>query len=162
MKKILLLTFLFCTIHGYTQNLSRLRHIDSLVTVINGGKFYTQHDSIIQDYPKLGLSMKTYVTVFKDQDDLKKFVNKVFGTREENGVKTQIIGLNSFYFDHNKLIKVEEFALEGEEDHHSDWYYTDDKPVYYTIQSEKAEDRAGELLHISATMLSKSQLRGLK
>ena len=157
MNKVLIATFLLCILRGHAQDIIQLKQIDSLVTVTNYANFYTQQDSIIQDYPKLGLSMKTYLTQVRDQQELKKFVNKVYVNREDNGVKTQSFASISFYYNHNKLIKVEDYGWEGKREFHDDWYYASGKPFYYTLQSEAAADRANELLTMSDAMIKKSQ-----
>ena len=157
MKKILLFILLCYSINGDSQDSSQIRQIDSLVKIINQSNLKPQYDSIIQNYSQLGLSMKTYLTMVMDGIELKKYVNKVNSTRVEDGVSTLSNSSNIFYFDKNKLIKVEEFIIEGSREGHADWYYSEDKPLYYTSKSENAEDRAALLLTIAKAMLKQLQ-----
>ena len=81
MKKILFQFFYFFSIQGSAQDIFRLRSIDSLVTAINKANFYTRQDSIIQDYPKLGLSMKTNKSTVGETEEkleLPKLINSAF------------------------------------------------------------------------------------
>jgi hypothetical protein len=88
-----------------------------------------------------------------DGTELKKYVNNVHATTQENGTTKQMVSTNTFYFDHNKLIKVEEFATQGDKKMDMLWYYADDKPLYYTFKSDKAQERAELLLTIAKSML---------
>ena len=47
--------------------------------------------------------------------------------------------------------------FEGSDKKVMDWYYSEDKPLYYTLKSEKAEERAKLLLNISDAMLKQIQ-----
>ena len=60
---------------------------------------------------------------------------------------------NTFYYEHNKLIKVEEYIIHGENKQMADWYFSDDKPLYYTFKSPKSAERATSLLAIANTMV---------
>jgi hypothetical protein len=72
-----------------------------------------------------------------------------------------MIATNAFYFDQNKLIKVEEFSIEGDKKIEASWYYADDKPIDYNIKSEKtlkpqeAQGRAKMLLDMGKILLNK-------
>ena len=68
-----------------------------------------------------------------------------------------MITSNTFYFDQDKLIKVEEFGIEGEKKLFADWYYSENKPLYYTYQSDKSESRAALLLTMGNNMLKQIQ-----
>lgn len=101
--------------------------------------------------------MKTYLTIALDRGKLRKYVNQVYTTRLENGISKQMIGSNIFYFDQDKLIKVEDSMIEGEKKFHADWYYSENKSLYYTFQSDKSESRAALLLTIADGMLKQFQ-----
>jgi hypothetical protein len=145
---------LFCII-GYSQDTAKLKQIDALVSKINTADFKTQRDTIINEQPQLGLSIRTYLTMVIDGTELKKYVNNVHATTYENGITKQKIAINTFYFDENKLIKVEELAVLGDNKMDLLWYYADDKPIYFTLNSDKAEARAELLLTIAKSMLEK-------
>ena len=102
-----------------------------------------------------GEGMKTYLTMMIDSKELKKYVSKGKTVRLENGVSKEMITGTAFYYDQNKLIKVEEFALQDEKEQHFAWYFSDDKCFYHTLQSDKAESRALQLLAMSQSMLKK-------
>jgi hypothetical protein len=156
MKKLLLSIFLFCALAASSQDTLKIRHIDSLVRVINQSNLKAQRDSIFQDHPDFGLSMKTYLTMIVDGTELKKYVNDVHTTRIENGISRQILSTNVFYFDKNKLIKAEDVYKEGDKDLNAEWYYWDDKPLYYTLLSPKSGERANFLLTLSRTLVKQA------
>jgi len=91
--------------------------------------------------PDVGLFMKTYVSVYLKGNDLVKYASRVNAVRKENGVTEKSNSSSTFYFDDNKLIKVEETANFKGENITPEWYYLDDKPLYYTVQSENSESR---------------------
>ncbi len=112
-----------------------------------------QFDSVILNLPEIGLNTKTYLTMGTDAGALKKFVNRVYSISTLEGIKKETVGSNTFYYDQEKLIKVEEYMTESSKTLYADWYYADDKPLYYTPQSDKAEERANFLLTLSKSML---------
>jgi len=159
MKIIFLLaTFLFSFTVYSQQDIAKLRKVDALVNLINSSDFEVQTHTIKQDPPEMGLSMRTYLTIVINGPELKKYVNNVHATTQENGEAKKIVSSNTFYFDHNKLIKVEEFITEGDKKLEALWYYADDKPLYYTLKSDKAQARAELLLTMAKTMLEKIKL----
>ena len=149
------LTFIFvltfCSV--YSQDTLKIRQIDALVSGINSSTFQIQRDTLIQDHPEMGLKMTTYLSMIVNGGELIKYVNLVNTTMTENGATRQMITSSSFYYDHNKLIKVEEYLIEGDKKKTADWYYSEDKPLYYTLQTDKAADRATLLLTMSKGML---------
>jgi hypothetical protein len=84
--------------------------------------------------------------------ELLKYVNYVDGSRTDRGITQQMTSSNTFYYDHNKLIKVEEFLIEGEKKAELNWYYWDDKPLS-TSNPQNPESRAAFLLELSKTLL---------
>ncbi len=155
MKTTLLsVTFLF-SLSVHSQDTTKLNQIDALVNRINTADFTTNRDTIKNDQPQMGLSIRTYLTMVTDGTELKKYVNNVHATTQENGTTKQMVATNTFYFDHNKLIKVEEFATQADNKMGMLWYYTDDKPIYYTLKSDKAQARAELLLTMAKGMLEK-------
>ncbi len=114
MKTTLLFAAFLFSLIGYSQDTMELKQIDAVVNRINNSDFKTQRDTIKNDQPQMGLSMRTYLTMITDGTELKKYVNNVHATTQENGTTKQMVATNAFYFDHNKLIKVEEFATQGD------------------------------------------------
>lgn len=157
MKILLLPVLALFTITSYAQDSLKINQIDSQVKLINQSNFQVQYDSIIQDYPDLGLNMRTYLTMITDGKEIKKYVNKVHSVRQEKGKTVKMVSTNEFYFDKNKLIKVEEFAVSESKEARFDWYFADDKPLYYTLQSEKAASRAALLLTMGEGMVKQVQ-----
>ena len=156
MKKMVLILLVGLTFKAFSQNTVKIRQIDSLVSQINNSGFKTEHDTIINDVPSVGMSMKTIITAVTDNGYLKKYVNNISGSqKEQDGTTKQNSGSNAFYFDQNKLIKVEEYFIQDNEKIEAQWYYSDDKPLYYTVHNDRSEARANLLLSMAKTMLSK-------
>ena len=147
--------FIFILSFAFSQDTSKLKQIDSLVNIINTSSLPVQRDSLVQDHPEWGLKMTTHLSMVVHGGELIKYVNLVNTSRIENEVARQMVSSNTFYFEHNKLIKVEEFLIEGEKKKTVDWYYSEDKPLCNTAKSDQSEDRATMLLSLSATMLKK-------
>ena len=157
MKKTLLLLLLFGTLETYSQDTTKMKQIDQLVMVINNSNFKSNSDSLVQDFPQYKLWMRTFITTLTDSTQLKKYTNNVISKREENGVLTEMLSISSFYFDQGRLIKVEESIVEDGEKKYADWYYAEDKPLYYTLKNERSEERANLLLAMAKGMLRLTQ-----
>lgn len=159
MKNIILVTIVLLSKFTYSQDTVKVKQIDSLVKLINNSGYKIQRDTIKQEQPGIGLSMQTYLSMLSDGDEIKKYVNNVHMTMTQNGVTKKTIGTNTFYFDKNKLIKVEENMTEGDKKFEVEWYYSNDKPIYNTLKSEKGQDRAEFLLKLSKTMLETMKIK---
>ena len=153
MKTTVTFIFILTFFSVYSQDTLKIKRIDALVSGINTSALPLQRDTLIQDHPEMGLKMTTYLSMIVNGDELMKYVNLVNTTMTENAETRQMTTSSSFYYDHNKLIKVEEYLIEGDKKKTMDWYYAEDKPLYYTIQSDKAADRATLLLTMSKAML---------
>ncbi|MEP6582767.1 MAG: hypothetical protein ABJA90_00810 [Ginsengibacter sp.] len=153
MKATFSFLFILVFLDSYSQDVLKIKQIDSIVSCSNASIVPVQRDTIFQDRPELQLKMTTYLTMLVDSNELIKYVNHVNTTMAENGNTRQMTTSSSFYYFHNHLIKVEEYLIEGDNKKNMDWYYSDDKPLYYTLKSDKAEGRAELLLTISKTML---------
>lgn len=158
MKLTVLFVIVFCSFGAYSQDSLKMKAIDEIVKKINTGSFTTEKDTIKNDRPELGLFMTSYLTMVTSDKQMMKYVNLVHIKRTENGVEMQTVGSNIFYFDNSKLIKVEEFMEENKERIDMLWYYADDKPLYYTMKTGKAQERAEFLLKLSKTLLDKVKL----
>jgi hypothetical protein len=145
--------FLFAIIltcgKAYSQDTTKIHQIDSLVFLINNSSLPVQRDTIKQNRPEIGLKMTTYLAGIVHDNELLKYSQHVNSSVVEDGSTRQMNSANTFYYDHNKLIKVEEYITEGEKHMEANWYYLDDKPVYWTLQSERSEERANFLLTLS-------------
>jgi hypothetical protein len=152
MKKILLSVSILCSFTCLSQDTSKIKQIDSLVGVINQSDLIVSNDTIIQNRTELGIFMKIFTTTSFAGNDLLKYVYRTTSTSQENG-KTSILNTSStFFFGGNKLIKVEEFGgYEGKEIK-LEWYYSNDKALYFTNKSEKSEARAQLLLTLAESI----------
>ena len=151
--KLLLILFLGLSLEAFTQDTVKLKQIDILVSQINNADLKINHDTIMNDIPAVGLKMKTILTASTDNGILKKFTNSVISTENANGIVKETVGVNTFYFDQNKLIKVEEYLIKDNEKKQAEWYYADDKPLHYTVQTDRSKERAELLLLMGKTML---------
>jgi len=156
MKKHLFFILLSLIVgNSYAQETPQTKNIDAIVSRINQSEYQIKKDTIIQDKPEYGLKMTTYLTMKVVENQLKKYENIVYTTFNQTGTTKEITTSTTFYYDQNKLIKVEEYMIEGSSKKVMNWYYFEDKPLYYDLKSEKAEDRAKMLLNISEAMLKK-------
>ena len=153
MKRTLLILLILTVSKTYSQDTLKTKEIDLIVKNINQSNLATELDTIILDKPELGLKMITYLTMVVSDNQLKKYKNFVNTTMIQNGATKKMTTSTTFYYDKNKLIKVEEYMIESENKIIMDWYYSEDKSLYYTLQSENSEERAQFLLTLSETML---------
>ncbi len=155
MKTLLLIALFFSFTKIYSQDSLGIKQINSLVNTIIYSDFPTQQDSILQDYPGLGLSMKTYVTLITFGKELKKYAQIIKTTRTENSIPKQEMAGSAFYYDQNKLKKVEEFMLQDGKENRVEWYFSEDKCFFYSSKSDNAEDRITLLLNLSNSFQKK-------
>lgn len=153
MKFIIGFTILLISVNGYTQDSLKIKTIDSIVASIDSSVLPIQRDTLIQDRPEMGLKITTYLSMIVHNQELLKYENHVTTEMTEKGVPKHMTVTNTFYFQHNKLLKVEEYLLKDEKIKIADWYYADDKPVYYTLDSDRAASSAALLLTIADTLL---------
>jgi hypothetical protein len=153
MKTILSFLFILSFLDANSQDNSKIKQIDSIVVALNASTLPVQRDTLIKDYPQVGLKMVTYLSMIMDGKQLRKYVNYVRTTRIENGTESQMTSSSTFYYEHNNLVKVEEYLIDGDAKKNADWYYSDDKPLHYNLKSDNAAERALSLLAISKTML---------
>ena len=126
-----------------------------MANAIRHADWPVQQDSVIQDYPSVGLSMKTYISVMMYNRELKKYAQIVKANRKEGEVTFHDISGSAFYYDQDKLIKVEEFFIHDGKENKMEWYYEADKCIYHSFQSPKAEDRAVFLMGLANGFLKK-------
>lgn len=135
------------------QDSLQLRQIDALVAKINSSPLPVKRDTIVQNRSEMGLKMTTYITSLVTKGELKKYVNHIKSSVSANNMKRDITSENAFYFDHNHLIKVEEYVIEAGAKQALYWYYANDKPLYYNLQNAKGDERATLLLGMAKTIL---------
>lgn len=102
--------------------------------------------------PGLGLQMAKYLAMIIDSNGLIKYVNEVKATSILTGAEIKITTSSSFFRVHNALIKVEAYMIEDGKKQTVDWYYAGGQPMFYTLQSDKAEGRAALLLTMAKAM----------
>jgi hypothetical protein len=66
----------------------------------------------------------------------------VEGMSEQEGKTEKTSTSSTFYFDSRHLIYVNEKGNMNGKEMKMEWYYTDDKPLYYTLKTERAEERS--------------------
>jgi len=155
MKIVILLVLVIFSCKVYSQDTVKIKQVDSLVYLINHSNFKTQRDTLKQNHPEIGLLALTYLTMVSNGDELKKYVNSAHTTSVYNGITKHMDGENTFYFDHNRLIKVEEFMIMDDKKMEINWYYADDKPIYNTLKSDQGKERAEMLLTMAKAMVEK-------
>ena len=154
MKKLIVIYLLISALSAAAQDTLQIQKIDSIVANINLSSFTIQKDSTIQDLPEMGLKLEKYLTAVFDGTHLKKYVNMVNSTTVRDGTAQQLKTINTFYYQNDQLIKVEELAVTNGQEMKMDWYYNEDQPLYWTLKTEKAPDRAAFLLNLGKTLLS--------
>ncbi len=107
-KKLFLAAGMLTTLSGFSQDSLKVVRIDSLVNYYNNAGFKAERDSVINTMPELKISSRTYLTVLIHDGAVKKYENRPTFIRDNNGIPDTATGYNIFYFDNNKLIKVEE------------------------------------------------------
>jgi hypothetical protein len=155
MKIFILLLLPFFSSKVYSQDSLRINEINSIVNTITHSNYPTQLDSTFQDYPGMDLTFKTYIRVTSYGKELKKYSQIVKSTKKENQIIKEEVGGSAFYYDQNKLIKVEEFLTQEGKDNMFEWYFFDDQCFFHTLKSDKAEERIPLLLTISNTFLKR-------
>jgi len=146
----------------YSQDPIEIKRIDSIVAGINNSGIKPHYDTIKQNFSAAGLSTTICLAMVVDSGKLKRFENQVFATVTENGTSKKTTTSSIFYYNQNKLIKVHEsISEEGKEDGQADWYYSDEKPIYYTLKNERAEERSILLVQISKAMIAKARSIGV-
>lgn len=153
MKYLTLLLLLSIGTNTRAQDSTQINRINLLVNAIVHSSFPTQQDSTAANYPALGLSMKTYMTMVTYGKELKKYAQVAKNARVENQVTKHMTSGSAFYYDENKLIKVEEFLIDDGQEHKAEWYFLDDKCFYYTLKTADAEKRIQLLLTMSNSFL---------
>lgn len=154
MKTIFSFIFLLIFLNVHSQDSLKIKQIDSIVLNINSSDLPVQKDTVILDQPQFGVKMTTDMSIIINDKNLLKYVQNVNGVIKENGNDRQMNTSSTFYYDNNKLIKVEEYLIEGDKKGDMNWYFSDDKLLYYTFESERSEERANMLLTLSKTILN--------
>jgi len=156
MKTALTLILIILFLDIYAQDTLKAKQIDTLVSSINKSNLPVKCDTVVKDYPEFGLKMITFLSRIVNDNELIKYVNLVDATRTENGVVKQTTTSSTFYYKNNKLIKIEEYTLEGKQKKTADWYYHEDKPIHFTATSAKASERAIFLITLANGFLKKT------
>lgn len=135
------------------QDTARIKEIDALVAGIKLLPYKEVNDSIVNDMPSVGMKSTIYVRMMINEGQLFRYSYKVNASNTFEGILTKMNSESTFYFDKNKLIKVEEFLVEGDKNGEAEWYYANDAPLHYTLQTEMAEFRAKLLIDMANNIL---------
>ena len=128
----------------FSQDNPVVQHIDSVVYQINHSGLPEINDSMTQEYH--GLTTKTYMTLVKDGNAVKKYSIHIVSVQVVDAATKQLIGNTSLYFDQNKFIKAEDFGTSDGKEMNYAWYFADGKCIYPEIVSEKEERRVTTLI----------------
>jgi hypothetical protein len=153
MKYSVLFAFVIFSLKSFSQDAANIKQIDSLVKLINNSNFKTQRDTIKQDHAAMGFSSQAYLTMVSTDTELKKYINDFHSISQASGKTKKLNGANEFYFDQNKLIKVDEFMTEGDEKFEFHWYFANEKPIYDTLTGDMGIERGDQLLKIAKSLL---------
>ena len=118
---------LFLGINSYAQDSYKIENIDSLVSSINRLNLQVHLDSSTKKVADIEMELKTYSLVVFDNGVLRKYQIKMSSFDHENNVYTPFSQSTTFYYDQNKLIKVEKSRLQFEKQSVLEWYFSDDK-----------------------------------
>ncbi|MFZ1527575.1 MAG: hypothetical protein WAT19_02415 [Ferruginibacter sp.] len=154
MKILFTISLLFLFSATNSQDSSKFKMIDSLVSIINTSGLQVQRDTLVQDYPEVGLKMTTYLSMIATNTELLKYVNYVKSDKVEDAVAIEMTASNTFYYLHNQLIKVEEFVIQPYNDFKADWYFWDGKSLNDPLPDDKEAPRSKFLLELSRAMLN--------
>ncbi|WEK37779.1 MAG: hypothetical protein P0Y53_09720 [Candidatus Pseudobacter hemicellulosilyticus] len=135
------------------------KKIDSLVTSINNSTLPVIRDSVINEVPAIGFSSRAYISMVLLENKVLKYTQHTFLTSLENGATNKLETNSTFYYQEQYLIKVEEYAKEGDKKQEAHWYYHEGKPIYWTSSAENAASRAEQLIKISDAMVNAIQSR---
>jgi hypothetical protein len=162
MSKFILFIVVFVGIQkANAQDTLGLKKIDSVVNIIEKGKWNFQTDSLLKRDTIMNIMfMETDFHLshyFDDSNCLKKLVwyNRVKGKKQ--GDESEITTTSIFYYNANKLIKVDDTAIENGKTGHIETYYNNDKVLYCSVNRERTEERSFLLLGLSKTFLKQFQ-----
>ncbi|MBS1511907.1 MAG: hypothetical protein JST86_13755 [Bacteroidetes bacterium] len=156
MKKVF--TFLIVTVVGLSakaQDSAQVKGIDEAVSKINQLSLPIIADSLNQQYSGTDTKITTYTTKVRDANQLYKYTSRVVTHRVDHGVTTNMENSSTFYFSNNKLVKVEEYTINGNRRDDMSWYYANNLPVYWTLNAAKSADRAKLLVTQADDILRK-------
>ena len=155
LKTLFFFGSLFCIANVFAQDSLRIKQIDSLVSIIDHSDLPTQLDSNLEEKSGRKLSIKTYTTQKTLGKQLKEYSTMVKVTQREDMITTLDLSGTAFYYDDNKLIKVEEFMTRDGKENKVEWYFFNDNCFYHSLRSVRAKDRIVLLLEMSNGYLKK-------
>ncbi len=161
-KSTLTIIAILIAIAGFSQDSIRTTRIDSLVSYYNHAGFREERDSIITNMPEMKFSSKTYITILIHEGAIKKYENRPTMTMQNKDSVQTRSGYNIFYFDKDKLIKVEEGTNDENGSASIDWYFDNDIAFFYKItpqkqiKAEKLEERGKLLVVMAKSILEKT------
>lgn len=126
-KIFLVVMFFLFGINAYSQDSTRISHIDSIVSSINKLNLQVYKNSSTQKLRDSEINWTIYLTEVFDNGVLKKHQYKMSSLDHENGIYTPFLQSTTFYYDQNQLIKVEKSRLQFEKQSLLEWYFLDDK-----------------------------------
>jgi hypothetical protein len=146
MKFIFVLAAIVYSFATYSQDTKKIKSIDSLVKVIKASNYQVIRDTVKRESAKTGFSRRVYVTALFNEVELKKYVEDDLITSVGDNRASKMHLVSSYYFDHNKLIKVEQNRTDWLGTKYSDWYFGNDKPLYNTSKQRYRDQYALTML----------------
>ncbi|QES88192.1 hypothetical protein [Rhizosphaericola mali] len=147
MKKLLKSIYtLFCLVilvKCDAQESGKTMDIDSIVSKINSSDYFLKRDSLSQNILGLNTNMQRILSTYFKGKDLIKHVNyaNILNLKANDTLHT--VGENIFYYDHNSLIKVEEYFTEnGKMKMNVSWYFSKGQLLNYIVLEPKSSETA--------------------
>lgn len=151
MKLPLLILCFLALFKSSAQDTLKINHF---VSEINSLRLPLKTDSVEINQPNLNIL--TLISTLIDKGEVIKCIYHVTADKVEKGVTKRSIGITNYYYRNNEIIKVEIYKLEKGKEHRSEWYYSEEKPIYYTEKSTNAEIMAIDLLDASRAIRKKA------
>lgn len=154
MKTVFGILFVLVTGILSAQDKSVLEEIDRTVTTIRQSTIPAQRHVSVTDNAEVGMKITNYLTVVADSSQLLYYSQDSDMEMTQNGAGKKVFSSSAFFFSNNKLIKVEEFILEGDQRMEANWYFRDDKLLFSTLSGERDLERAAQLLELAKVFVS--------
>ena len=144
MKTVLIITFLFLSLQAFNQTFYEIDKIDSLTYIINGQILNTRSDSLSIPNSANPLVKVLSTKWFEDSNTIKKIKwESVFYDPKGNCKEVKFNVTTLFYYDRNKLIKVENIYIEIPKSKVvTTYYYIDDILIYSTDNTSELASKA--------------------
>jgi hypothetical protein len=165
MRTLLISTFLFYSIQAFNQTSYEINKIDSLTGIINHQTLRIRSDSSNIPNSENPLVKVLNSKWYEDSNSLKKIKwENVFYDPKGNSKEIKFNVTTMFYYDSNKLIKVENIYIEiNKSTIVNNYYYKEDVLIYTNDNTPKSQTQAKYYLdygnQFSAKFLNKESFQ---